>query len=140
MDSPPSPVELQAVLKIVKPKRVYLFSNKPEEEKVDIFLTRLAGLTKFAINHRAGKLRISELASITAQCETTIKLGLEWLSASGYITLERNEDQYHLTSGSGVANGYLQTELLNYVKVLLEETAAYRDNFCQADPDSIFTF
>ena len=50
--TPPSPVELHDALEIVKPKLIYLIAINPTEEKVDEFLTHLAGLTKFAIRQR----------------------------------------------------------------------------------------
>jgi single-stranded-DNA-specific exonuclease len=136
--TPPSPSELRTALDKVKPKTIYLFAVNPPMEKVDEFLSHLAGLAKFAIRQRSGKLNLGELAVTTAQREGTIKLGLEWLAASGHIVIQREEDDYTISSGDSMANSYLRTELFIAVKGLLDETAAYRIHFSRADPESIF--
>ena len=135
--TPPSPVELHDALEIVKPKLIYLIAINPTEEKVDEFLTHLAGLTKFAINQRSGKLKLSELAAITAHREATVKLGMEWLAVSGHFVMESNEDEYQLLTGDDMTNSYLRSDLFIAVKGLLEETTAYRVHFRRADPESI---
>jgi single-stranded-DNA-specific exonuclease len=136
--TPPSPTELREALEIVKPRIIYLYAVNPVEENAEEFLSHLAGLTKFAIRQRSGKLKISELAAITAQREATIKLGIEWLAASGHIVIESNEDEYRLVSGDSMANPYSQSELFIAVKGYLEETSAFRSHFMRADPESIF--
>jgi single-stranded-DNA-specific exonuclease len=135
--TPPSPVELQHALEIVKPKIIYLIALNPAKEKVDEFLTHLAGLTKFAINQRSGKLKLSELAAITAHREATIRLGLEWLAVCGHFVMESHEDEYQLRTGDDMTNSYLRGELFIAVKEALEETTAYRVHFRRADPESI---
>jgi hypothetical protein len=113
----------------------------------DEFLARLAGMMKFAINQRGGKVSIKELAVATAQREATIRLGLEWLGAGGHIKV-RDEaeslpllaDEITLSAGDGIANQYLQRELYIAVKGLLEEMAAYRNYFSRADAESLFKF
>jgi single-stranded-DNA-specific exonuclease len=143
--TPPSPVELRQALETVKPKIIYLFAVTPVDEhsfstkagKADEFLTHLAGLAKFAINKRAGRVKISELATVTAHREITIRLGLEWLAAGGHLFIEGEEDKYKLAPGNGTANTYLQNELYIAVKGLLDETAAYRAHFARADAHSI---
>jgi single-stranded-DNA-specific exonuclease len=143
--TPPSPVELRRALEFVKPRVIYLIgispaeipSTPPKGNKTDGFLSYLAGLAKYAVNRRDGYVKISELAALTTHREITIKLGLEWLAAGGHIFLEAGEDDFHLLTGDGKANPYLQSELYIGVKGLLEETAAYRTHFASADPNSI---
>ena len=137
--TPPSPTELREALEMVKPRIIYLYALNPVQENAEEFLSHLAGLTKFAIRKRSGKIKISELAAITAQREATIKLGLEWLAASGHIVIVSNEDEYRLVSGDSKANPYLQRELFIAVKGYLDETSAYRSHFTHADTESIFT-
>ena len=137
--TPPSPTELREALEMVKPRIIYLYALNPVQENAEEFLSHLAGLTKFAIRKRSGKIKISELAAITAQREATIKLGLEWLAASGHIVIVSNEDEYRLVSGDSNANPYLQRELFIAVKGYLDETSAYRSHFTHADTESIFT-
>lgn len=135
--APPSPTELRAALEIVKPKTLYLFAVPPPEEKTDAFLTRLAGLVKYAVNQRGGKATLAELATATAQREAAVRLGLEWLRAGGHITLQGDQD-LTVASGNAEANPYVQKELYIAVKGLLEETAAYRAYFAGAEPGKLF--
>ena len=70
--TPPSPTELQAALETVRPKKVYLIGVSPASEKADVFLSRLAGLAKYTINQKSGKVMVRELAAATGQREGTI--------------------------------------------------------------------
>jgi len=144
--TPPSPVELRAALEVVKPKTIYLFAVSPAADPsnmlrmTDEFLSQLAGMMKFTINQRGGKVHIKGLAVATAQRETTIRLGSEWLGAGGHLKVEEENGELNLTHGDGILNPYLQRELYIAVKGLLQETAAYRNYFSHADAESLFKF
>jgi single-stranded-DNA-specific exonuclease len=138
--TPPGPVELRALMEKVRPQKVYLVGTSPSAEKTDGFLTRLAGMAKFAVNQRDGKVKVSDLAAATAQREATVRLGLEWLAAGGHLAIEGDEDELRLSTGDGIANQYLQRELYVAVKGLLDETAAYRAHFTRAGVNSLFNF
>jgi hypothetical protein len=77
------------------------------------------------------------LAVATGQREGAIRLGLEWLSAGGHVTIQREDDTITLSPGTGELNQYLQRELYIAVRGILEETAAYRLHFQRAEPDSL---
>jgi single-stranded-DNA-specific exonuclease len=138
--APPSPQELRAALEIVKPRRIDLIAVAPTVERTDEFLARLAGLTKFVINQRAGRVTARELAGVTGQREGAVQIGLEWLAAGGHISIERDASQetYLLSKGNGATNQYLQKELYVAVKGILQETAAYRAHFARASLQSLF--
>jgi single-stranded-DNA-specific exonuclease len=138
--TPPSPTELQSVLETVRPRRVYLFGRPPSAEKAEEFLTRLTGLTKYVINQRGGKVTIEELATVTAQREGAIRLGLEWLAAGGHISLRIEEETMLLSPGNGEANPYLKSELYLAIKGILEETAAFREHFQRAEASQLIDF
>ncbi|HLO15025.1 MAG TPA: single-stranded-DNA-specific exonuclease RecJ [Anaerolineales bacterium] len=135
--TPPSPAELHAALETVRPKRVYLFGVSPSIEKADVFLTKLAGLAKYVINQKGGKVTVGELAVATGQREGAIRLGLEWLAAGGHISIQRDDEIVLLSTGNGELNQYLQRELYIAVRGILEETAAYRLHFQRADAESL---
>ncbi|HSB03302.1 MAG TPA: single-stranded-DNA-specific exonuclease RecJ [Anaerolineales bacterium] len=137
--TPPSSTELRLALETVRPKKVYLFGVSPTLEKPDAFLTRLAGLAKYVINQKGGKVSVGELAAVTAQREGAIRLGLEWLAAGGHISVQRDasQDTILLSPANGESNQYLQRELYIAVKGILEETAAYRAHFQRAEPGSL---
>ena len=137
--TPASPAELRAALEVVKPKIVHVFGVSPPKEKTDAFLARLAGMAKFAINNKSGRVSINELASATAQRVSAVRIGLEWLAAGGHVTAVPEGEAVLLSAGKGEANQYLQKELYVAVKGILEETAAYRDYFSSAKVESLFS-
>jgi len=125
--APPGPAEMKAFIEKVKPQKVYLIAQNPPTEKVDEFLQRLAGMAKFVIAQKNGETKISALAAATAQRESTVRIGLEWLAAGGHIAIKGEEDAVSLSTGNNEGNQYVQKELYVAVKGLLEETAAYRN-------------
>ena len=124
--TPASAQDLRAALEAVKPEKVHLVAVAPQQEKTDAFLSRLAGLAKFVINQREGKVTLLELAGVTAQREKAVQIGLGWLAAGGHISLESQNGTVLLSRGKGESNPYLQKELFVAIRAILEETAAYR--------------
>jgi len=135
--TPPSLADLRTALELVKPKKIFVVGISPTPQKADEFLSRLAGMTKYAINNRDGKVSIKELANVTAQRESAIRIGLEWLAAGGHIAVTGAEDVLVLSKGNGETNQYLQKELFTAVKGILEETVAYREYFARANIESV---
>jgi single-stranded-DNA-specific exonuclease len=138
--APPSSADLRAALETVKPKKIYLFGVAPEPEKAEAFLARMAGLAKYVINQKGGKVTVTELAGVTGQREGAIRLGLEWLAAGGHISIRRENGTVLLAPGNHESNQYLQRELYLAVKGILEETTAYRLHFQRADAESLIDF
>ena len=137
--TPSGPGEMKTLLEQVKPQKVYLVAQNPPAEKTDGFLQRLAGMAKFVIAKKAGVAKISELAAATAQRESTVRIGLEWLAAGGHVAITSENDAVSLSAGNGEGNQYVQKELYVAVKGLLEETAAYRNYVATTkDPMSLF--
>jgi len=135
--TPPGTTELKMILERAKPQKVYLVAKNPPVEKTDEFLARLAGMAKYVIAKKGGGTSISELAAATAQRESTVRIGLEWLGAGGHVTVQSAEDAVSLSAGSGEGNEYVRKELYIAVKGLLEETAAYRAHFQTANPETL---
>jgi single-stranded-DNA-specific exonuclease len=124
--SPPSPAELRKTLEVVKPKTIYVFAVPPAEEKPEDFLNRLAGLCKFALNKKSGKTTLHELAAAMAAREIAVQLGLEWLTASGQLSVIIEDDTVTLSKEIQAKNPYLQAELFIALRGVLGETSAYR--------------
>ena len=147
--TPASPTDLRAALEIVKPTRIYVFAVAPNSghagsihsmpRQTDEFLTRLAGLAKYAIHNKDGKVSIQELASVLAQRERAIRIGLEWLAAGGHVTISGEGDAHtaRISAGKGEMNPYVQKELYVAVRGILEESAAYRQYFARANLESV---
>ena len=136
--TPASPADLRAVLEIVKPKIVHVLGVSPAKEKPEEFLARLAGMAKFVINNKGGKISINALAVAMAQRVNVVRIGLEWLAAGGHVSAVPEGEAVHLSAGNGEANQYLQKELFVAVRGILGETTAFRDYFSRADLEQVF--
>jgi single-stranded-DNA-specific exonuclease len=130
---PPGLAELQAALDRVSPRTVYLFGQSPGKDDVQGFLRRLAGLVKHALNEKDGQVSLIALAAATAQRETIVRAGLEWLSARGQVNLVGADgDALTLAPGDGHPRpGARQVQAR--LKALLEESAAYRSFFLRTE-------
>ncbi|MBN1262594.1 MAG: single-stranded-DNA-specific exonuclease RecJ, partial [Anaerolineae bacterium] len=140
--APPGPQILRHAMERVTPRRVIVFGVDPGIDRFDPFLKRLAGLVKYAVNFREGRAPLLALAAATSQRLRTVRKGLAWLAARGYIVIERwGEDAVvvcrptpAVTTVPVEGTGPLDTEL----RGLLEETAAYRKHFVRADVGALF--
>jgi single-stranded-DNA-specific exonuclease len=134
---PSGPDELSQVLETVQPEQVYLFSIDPKLDQPEEFLKRLAGLVKHALANRQGQLKLSDLATATAQREVTVEKGLAWLVARGHLTiLEVKGETMQLASG-GQPSISEASQLEAQIQALLQETAAFRAYFVRADKERI---
>jgi single-stranded-DNA-specific exonuclease len=137
--TPPSPDELHAALSKVNPQKLYLFAVTEPIESTEAFLGRLAGLLKYAINQRGGKVPYSALETGTAQRAVTVRKGVEWLVAQGEIEIKmEGEDNLVVCFGDSLKDPAGAAHLWAEIKSLLAETAAYREYFKRADKDILF--
>jgi single-stranded-DNA-specific exonuclease len=137
---PPSPEELRGALDKVHPKTVYLFGVTEPVEAPEAFLGRLAGLLKYAVSHRSGKVSHSELETATAQRAVTVRKGLEWLVAQGEYALKtEKEGELTIIKGSFPKDTAEAARLWAEIKALLAETTAYRVYFQRAEKGSLLT-
>ena len=60
----------------------------PAESETEVFLQRLGGAAKFAMNKKEGKIALDKLAAVTAQTEVAARLGLAWYEARGDFLVE----------------------------------------------------
>jgi hypothetical protein len=131
--TPPERAELSQALQRVTPRVVYLFAIDPGMDQPEAFLKRLAGLAKYAVEKERGYTSLSRLAAATAQRTSTVQAGLDWLQASGYIRLLRQEEeQVWLARGDGVKTAGMAQSGAE-LRHLLAESAAYRRYFTQAE-------
>ena len=136
--TPPSYDILQMVLEKVQPNKVHLFAAGYPSEPPETFLARLAGLLKYVLQKRNGKITWSELAAATAQRSVIVRKGVEWLESQGQISIkaDRNEDLVVL-NGTSTKDLVAASRLLAELKSLLAETAAYRTHFRTSSKDAI---
>ncbi len=141
---PPGPAELRTALDAVGAERVYLFDHVPTpmaaaspRERADAFLTRLAGLVKHALKPpRRGSVSLTELAAATAERESTVQAGLDWLAARGQILPpERAGADLRLRHGTQVADPPAMAAARARLVALLAESDAFRE-YLRAAPAS----
>jgi single-stranded-DNA-specific exonuclease len=133
--APPGPAELRAVLAQVTPAQVYIFGIDPGSDHPDAFLRRLSGLVKHALSAREGRAPIAALAAATAQREATVRISLAWLAGRGHIRIvDLQEEEARLAPGDGRPAYDDEMKVLDArLKAALDETAAYRAYFRQAE-------
>jgi single-stranded-DNA-specific exonuclease len=130
--APPGPVELQLALARAAPRRVALFNVDPQMDEPRQFVNRLAGLVKYVLNNSEAQASLEALAAATAQRVSVVSLGLAWLEAQGAVRIEsRRAGGVKLLPGSGEKRP-AAAALLERLRALLRETAAYRRYFARA--------
>jgi single-stranded-DNA-specific exonuclease len=125
---------LQAALEQVQPKHIVLVAAEPQVDEPKAFLERLAGIIKFAVQHRGGRATWDELASATAQREAAVYLGLEWLAKRGEVTGGSGPGgELVLTTSASPRDDSAADETAAQLQKILAETAAYRSYFMRAE-------
>lgn len=124
--TPPYGDVLREVMEKVKPRKVILVGQEPEWD----FLTRLAGVVKFVMNRQGGRVSLAELTAATGERLATVRLGLEYLSKRGQVTVESESGGEVLLAASNArADQDAAAQLKFQIEKMIEETAAYRRLF-----------
>jgi single-stranded-DNA-specific exonuclease len=132
---PPGLTEVKRVLEKVSPIVVYLFAVDPQMDDLRSFTERLLGLAKYLLNKSHGQGKISSLAAATGQRAETVRRGLLWLAARGYLGVQIvGEDQVYLKEEVGVASGDLE-RVESKLRELLAESAAYRRYYASLETE-----
>jgi hypothetical protein len=137
---PPGPNEIQSVLEIVKPAKVYLFGINPGMDERGAFLKRLVGLLKNQIKISHGIASLNSLAIATAQRLQNVKSGLEYLDAYGFIHLiSIEDDEAKIEAGTRQKKENAKTSQ-SRLNPMLAESAAYRRYYLSANKDRLVTY
>jgi hypothetical protein len=122
----------------VRPTTVTVFAVDPGLDGFAAFVRRFAGLVKYALNHRGGRIDVAALASAMAHREITVRKGLAWLDARGDVSVVRRDaDGLEVTPGDGETDLARAADLAADLTALLMETAAYRQHFRRAELKSL---
>lgn len=128
---PPDSSVWSAGLETVNPARLIVFGNRPDVDTGQKFLARLAGLVKYALNHKGGMVKIEELAPVMGHRDLTVQVGLQVLRAIGKLDYEIDRSGvYYLQSANQTPAEKLDM-LQNRLDLLIRETNAYRDYWTQ---------
>lgn len=123
---PPDPLVWHSALNIVQPQTLILFGERPAFDNPQSLLLHLAGMLKYALQRKSGAVSASELAALTGQTESIIRLCLKWFSANTEMALfPESEDVYHIDLDKS-RTPTKTPDLINRLKVLMDETNAYR--------------
>ncbi len=134
---PPGPRELRAVIERVSPQRVYLFAVTGENIHPGRFMTRLAGLIRYALRHKQGSADLEQLAASSAQRIESVREGIHWLAARGDVQIIEEEARtMQLASGDGQSRPELD-DIQARLQALVQETAAYRAYFARTPPERL---
>lgn len=124
--TPPYGDVLREAIEKVRPQKVILVCQEPEWD----FLTRLAGVVKFVMNRQAGRVSLVELAAATGERLAAVRLGLEYLSKRGQVTVESESGGEVLLAASNArADESAATQLKLQIEKMTAESAAYRRLF-----------
>ena len=134
---PPSRQNLLEAVEHSGAKRILFFGNDPGLDTPQSFLTRLAGLVRYCIHQRQGQTATAELAAATAQREATVEIGLQWLAAKGFITLIRQGQGRMQAAEGGKSWAADLPKIENQLKIILQETAAFRSYYLRADLNAL---
>ena len=128
--------ELTYAIERVKPMTIYLCAADAADDRVEPFLKRLTGLLKHDMTQRSGRVNLPRLAAALNQRLITARKGIEWLEAAGQISV-RDWSEEHLTVELGGQASDEADELASELKVLLAETAAWRQYYRRLKVDLI---
>ena len=134
---PPAARVLAQALARAKPMRVYLFAVDPELDVPRVFLQRLAGVVKHALEASNGRLDWHDLAAALAHRVETVQAGIEWLVARGQVSIASMGPEGAEVRAGGVIDLEAAQQWQTRLEDLLRETAAYRRYFRFADAQSL---
>jgi len=137
--APAGPYELRQALAAVMPGHVIVFDQTAGLDAPQPFLNRLIGLVKYDLNVRGGRCRVADLAAAMGHREQTVRKGIEWLVARGQIVVISEEDGVLLLDRANKPTEGRTEDLYRQLRVLLDETAAYRSFFRRAELRPLLT-
>jgi single-stranded-DNA-specific exonuclease len=131
--APAGPRIWNRALRAVQPNQVYLFAVDPVLDAFQPFIRRLTGLVRHALTAYGGQLLLGDLAEAMAHREGTVQTGVQWLASRGQLTLVEYSSEKLVVASGGAKSREAEQTTRRKLESLLQETAAYRSYFRQAD-------
>ena len=137
---PPSISILNDIIYNNEPTEIILAFNKKMLEKKESFLNKLMAFIKFIIREKNGYLKVAKIAIMTGELEITVKTALKYLKASGYINLEKiDENNYFIKYAK--ENGKAEQKIYkNKLKNLLKESKSFKKFLLKTEPKKILNY
>ncbi len=117
---------LDEALRRVAPRKILWVCRDPQDTAAQAFLTRLAGLVKYALRAYGGRLSVQKLAAACGQRIEAVLAGLEILAGQGWLRIAATSgEEWQVTAGGSQD---LEIERLGKARLteILTETAAFR--------------
>ncbi len=144
--APPGSQLLRSVLAKTAPARLYVAGLTPDAQETNTFLKRLAGLVKYTITNKDGRIDLDALAGATAQTTTAVHWGLRFLAANGHLWLEDSDETLLVRERGGTPPPSMADEAADaaqeateIIRAQLAEAAAYRAFFSRVPVDGLLT-
>ncbi len=133
--SPPGGEEIQQVINRVKPRRVFLFCVDPGLDSAKPFTQRLFALLRGKTYLHDQPVDISRLAAATSQRVESVKIGLMYLEAAGFIRMTLAGGQLEYTLPNKPSGSPRMKEFEQMLHRALNETAAFRESLARSPLD-----
>jgi len=137
--SPPSQSVLEEIIQEAQPERILVIGRDPNIDKFILFIKRLGGLAKYAVQYKQGRASITQLAAACAAKTTTIRIGLQYWEARGEIRVNFTQDEVIIEI---VQQDVEKTAVDIYEQILIElltESCAYRHYFKIGEIEKLLT-
>jgi hypothetical protein len=122
----------------VKPREIAVFGQNPEPSTFKELTERLAGLTKYTTQHRRGETTLERLAAACAAETSTIRTGLQLWEAMGKMAVEFDGESVKIHLADDAPDESAIKIYTDILKVLVEESLAFRSFFKTADLRTFF--
>ncbi len=126
---PPSPSVWRALIDEVQPQTIVLVGAEKPLYQADALAQVIVGLAKYALQHYAGYITVTDIATRTALEEQAVHRAVQWISASTSLHFQAaSEDSYIVT----IAHGGGKASAAQRLQYMLKDTQAYATHWLKA--------
>ncbi|MGM0436967.1 MAG: single-stranded-DNA-specific exonuclease RecJ [Bacillota bacterium] len=137
---PPSLSILYDLIYNNEPSEIILAFDKNKLKENENFLKKVMSFLKYILKEKNGYFKIPNIAVLTEELEVTIKVTLKYLEASGYIELEKiNENNYFIKRGGKTDKGKKRI-YKKRLKSLLKESKSFKNFLYKTNSEEILRY
>jgi len=137
---PPSLSILNDLIYNNEPSEIILAFNKKDLKEKEGFIKRLTAILKYILKEKNGKLKINEIAVLTGELEITVEVALKYLKASGYLNLEKIDENNYFIDFSEQKEKVDKKLYKNKLKSLLKESMSFNKFLLKTGPGEILDY
>ncbi|GIK63408.1 MAG: hypothetical protein BroJett018_12020 [Chloroflexota bacterium] len=136
LTAPPTPERLAEAMEKVHPRRVYWVAAPPPLMTLTDYLGLLGKLAEVIVTQQDGQASVSQFVERLGQSPTVIRLGFEYLAASGTFGVQiGSRGKITLTASSYPSNDKMS--LYERLEQAWNESVAYRNYLRRVDPHTL---